>query len=160
MRRRITGFHPDEQGDWVAELDCLHGQHVRHRPPLWPRPWVADPEGRAARVGTSLDCPLCDRAKLPDGLRVQRTTPEWDGPSMPAALRSAHRVAPGTWGLVQVHEGRLRFRAATVPPLDVVVEAGRSQPIPPDVDHDVVTEGRVRFSVAFLVPVPVPASGR
>jgi hypothetical protein len=55
-----------------------------------------------------------------------------------------------------VHDGRLRFRAATVPPLDVVVEAGRSQPIPPDLDHEVVPEGGVRFSVAFLVPVPVP----
>jgi tellurite methyltransferase len=150
MKRRITGFHPDADGDWVAELDCLHGQHVRHRPPLWPRPWVQDPQGRAARVGTALDCPLCDRAELPDGLRVVRTTPQWDGASMPAALRTAHRIAPGTWGLLTVAEGRLRFRAATVPPLDVLVGPDRPQPIPPDVDHDVVPDGPVRFSVTFL----------
>jgi hypothetical protein len=29
----IIAFHQDEQGDWVADLACGHGQHVRHRPP-------------------------------------------------------------------------------------------------------------------------------
>ena len=33
-------FHQDEQGDWVAELECGHGQHVRHRSPWELRPWV------------------------------------------------------------------------------------------------------------------------
>jgi tellurite resistance-related uncharacterized protein len=150
LRRTIVGFHADEQGDWVAELDCLHGQHMRHRPPLWPRPWVEDPDGRAARVGTPLDCPLCDRAELPADLRVARTTPVWDDVSMPAALRSSHRVAAGTWGLVRVEDGRLRFRAATDPPLDVVLEAGDAQPIPPEVEHDVQPDGSARFCVDFL----------
>jgi len=30
MNRRITGFHQDDVGDWVAELDCGHTQLVRH----------------------------------------------------------------------------------------------------------------------------------
>lgn len=34
MRRQIIGFHRDEEGDWVAEPDCLHAQHVCHRPPF------------------------------------------------------------------------------------------------------------------------------
>ncbi len=34
MERRITGFRQDEHGDWVAELECGHLQHVRHHP-LW-----------------------------------------------------------------------------------------------------------------------------
>ena len=65
MRRLITGFHRDEEGDWVAELDCLHGQHVRHQPPFRVAPWVLDEDERRARVGAPLDCPLCDRAELP-----------------------------------------------------------------------------------------------
>jgi tellurite methyltransferase len=150
MQRAITGFSADEEGDWVAELACLHGQHVRHRPPMWPNPWVEDDEARAARVGTTLDCPLCDRAELPDGLQAVRTTPVWDATSMPAALRRSHRVASGTWGLLRVEEGRLRFRAATTPPIDVVLGPGEPQPIPPEVDHDVAPEGPVRFSVTFL----------
>ena len=38
MLRPIDGFHQDEEGHWVAELRCGHGQHVRHAPPFWQRP--------------------------------------------------------------------------------------------------------------------------
>jgi hypothetical protein len=61
LDRLIKGFHPDPAGDWVAELDCGHNQHVRHRPPMQWREWVLDPALRAARIGTIMDCPLCDR---------------------------------------------------------------------------------------------------
>jgi Protein of unknown function (DUF3565) len=57
--RRIVGFRRDERGDWVAELDCGHTQHVRHDPPWQSRPWVVTPEGRSARIGTTLHCVLC-----------------------------------------------------------------------------------------------------
>jgi hypothetical protein len=62
--RRITGFHQDEQGDWVADLECGHAQHVRHNPPWTNRPWVVTSEGRAKQVGTVLACKKCDE---PDG---------------------------------------------------------------------------------------------
>lgn len=61
MQRRIVGFHRDEEGDWVADLDCGHGRHVRHRPPWFSRPWVVDPEARERAVGTFLECRKCDR---------------------------------------------------------------------------------------------------
>jgi len=57
---RIKGFHQDPQGDWIAELDCGHTQHVRHRPPWQRRPWTQSAEGRSARLGAEIDCPLCD----------------------------------------------------------------------------------------------------
>ena len=60
MERAITGFHQDEHGDWVAELACGHGQHVRHRPPWQVRPWVATDAGRRDHLGALLDCKLCD----------------------------------------------------------------------------------------------------
>jgi hypothetical protein len=56
----ILGFHQDAAGDWVAELACGHRQHLRHRPPWEVRPWVTDPDARAARVGAPIACPLCD----------------------------------------------------------------------------------------------------
>jgi hypothetical protein len=65
VRRAITGFHQDEVGDWVAELECGHGQHVRHNPPWQERPWVVTSAGRAERVGAELECPLCDRGEPP-----------------------------------------------------------------------------------------------
>ena len=62
MERKITGFHKDEHGDWRADLECGHRQHVRHNPPLISRPWVLTEEGRASRIGFELDCKHCDEA--------------------------------------------------------------------------------------------------
>jgi hypothetical protein len=59
MRRRIVGFHEDPERQWVAELECGHTQRVRHEPPWQVRPWVRTAEGRAAMVGTALDCVRC-----------------------------------------------------------------------------------------------------
>jgi hypothetical protein len=58
--RKIIGFHTDDVGDWVADLECGHTQHVRHDPPWQNRPWVVTPEGRARFLGTELQCVLCD----------------------------------------------------------------------------------------------------
>jgi tellurite resistance-related uncharacterized protein len=55
VQRSIVGFHQDDVGDWVAELSCLHGQHVRHRPPFYDRPWVVNERERAARIGADLE---------------------------------------------------------------------------------------------------------
>jgi hypothetical protein len=60
MKQAIVGFHQDEHGDWVADLACGHGQHVRHQPPFVSRPWVVTAQGRASRVGEALDCKLCE----------------------------------------------------------------------------------------------------
>jgi hypothetical protein len=61
VERTIVGFHVDPQGEWVAELACGHRQHVRHRPPFFPRPWVLEAEGRRQHLGTPLACRLCDQ---------------------------------------------------------------------------------------------------
>jgi len=58
--RAITGFHQDEVGDWVAELSCGHGQHVRHRPPWTLTPWVVSEEGRRSHLGQELECKKCE----------------------------------------------------------------------------------------------------
>lgn len=57
--RRIVGFHTDDEGHWVAELECGHTQHVRHDPPWQNRPWVVTPEGRARFLGFELECVRC-----------------------------------------------------------------------------------------------------
>jgi hypothetical protein len=63
MKRKIAGFHLDEFRDWVADLECGHGQHVRHRPPFELRPWVVTVEGRQSRLGCELECKKCDEAR-------------------------------------------------------------------------------------------------
>lgn len=66
MKQPITGYHKDELGDWVAELDCGHNQHVRHDPPLVSRPWVESEADRNTMLGYLLDCRKCDRDEPAD----------------------------------------------------------------------------------------------
>lgn len=60
MLQPIVGYHQDDEGHWVAELACGHGQHVRPEPPWQERPSVVTPEGRERFLGVELDCVLCD----------------------------------------------------------------------------------------------------
>jgi hypothetical protein len=57
--RRIVGYRTDDEGQWVAELECGHTQHVRHDPPWQNRPWTETEQGRAEYLGTTLGCVKC-----------------------------------------------------------------------------------------------------
>lgn len=150
VQRSIAGFHEDDGGDWLAELSCLHGQHVRHRPPFQDRPWVLAEARRRDRIGTAIECPLCDRAELPEGLQRVRTAGPFDQDTVPAGLRRDHLVADGTWGCLRVVDGTVGFVMATEPPMDLRLTAGDRQPIPPGVPHHLVVDGPVTVAVDFL----------
>lgn len=60
MQQPICGYHLDEEQHWVAELACGHNQHVRHNPPWTVRTWVSTAAGRAAQLGSLLDCRKCE----------------------------------------------------------------------------------------------------
>ena len=152
MIRTMTGFHQDEVGDWVAELDCLHNQHVRHQPPFRLAPWVTDAAGRAEHIGADLDCPLCDRAELPDGLTLTRTAGPFDETSLPDGLRGAHRVAGGRWGRLRVLEGEVTLVFESPPPAPATLSPGETHPIPPEVPHHVEPQPGFRLEIDFLVP--------
>ena len=156
MIRTIDGFHQDDEGDWVAELSCLHNQHVRHNPPFQDRPWVISEAGRAERLGSPIECPLCDRLELPVDLEVARTAGPFDAETLPPALQRAHLVADRTWGVLRVLDGSVVFAIDTTPPMTVRLTAGEEQPIPPVVPHLVrVGDEPVRLVIDFLVkPAP------
>ena len=158
MQRSIVGFHQDDDGDWVAELSCLHNRHVRHRPPFQNRPWVVADSERAAHVGATLDCPLCDRAEIPEGLTLARVAGPFDADTLPAALRRHHRVAERTWGCLRVLEGAVVFSMESETPFEVRLEVGERQPIPPGVPHRLTVGGPVRLAVEFYVRA-TPAPG-
>ncbi len=149
MQRSIEGFHQDELGDWVAELTCGHGQHVRHKPPFWSRPWVLSDEERAEKLGVALDCLLCDRFELPAGHAPYKRTPDFDGISIPDGLRKDHATKPGVWGVLHVVVGRLRY--IVEPPLagEHQLDSQRRGIIVPEVLHRVEPEEDVVFFVEF-----------
>ena len=162
MKRTIIGFHLDEDGDWVANLDCAHGQHVRHRPPFVNRSWVVSEAGREAMLGTALDCVRCDRMEWPEGCVAWHRTPEFDETTVPSGLTSEHATKRGVWARIHVIRGVLRYHAG--PPLDrsFRVDPASSAVIVPEVRHRVEPEGPVRFFIEFSRAGPdhTPGSAR
>ncbi|HYM30840.1 MAG TPA: DUF3565 domain-containing protein [Candidatus Cybelea sp.] len=63
--RRIVGFRRDESGDWVADLECGHTQHMRNNPPWSERPWVETAAGRREHFGMTVPCRKCERGEAP-----------------------------------------------------------------------------------------------
>jgi len=66
MKKAIQGYHQDDENHWVAELECGHFQHVRHRPPWINRMWVTSESGRDSMVGKLLQCKKCDSNEAKD----------------------------------------------------------------------------------------------
>lgn len=148
MERAITGFGQDEDGDWYATLDCLHRQHVRHKPPFFNRPWVVTEAGREEFLGIPLDCVRCDRLELPDNLVVYKSTPEFTAATLPAGLRRNHSIKTGSWGLMQVLEGSV---ALVFGEARHVAEAGGCIAIPPTASHHAETlASETRCRIDFL----------
>lgn len=148
-QRPMVGFRQDEQGHWVADLACGHSQHVRHRPPFEERAWVVTAEGRAAKLGQSLDCLFCNMPALPAEVSEYKRTRSFDQTSIPAGLLRAHATAPGVWGHIVVEEGRLHYVLEDTGDNWVLVPSAPGV-IEPERRHHVEPVGAVRFFVKFL----------
>jgi len=147
--QELSSWRSSKAGDWVAELSCLHNQHMPHRPPFEDRSWVTDTPMREARIGSSIDCPLCDRAEMPDGLVQLRRAGAWDELSLPNALQHSHRTGKAAWAIVKVTAGEVKFRMETSPLLKARLTAGTHQVIPPEMPHEVVPVGPIHLVVEF-----------
>lgn len=91
--------------------------------------------------------PIAD--ELPTGLRLARTTPEFDETTVPSGLLGAHRVAEGVWGRLVVRTGSLRFVFEDDPQAGRTVSAGGHVVIPPGREHHLELGGPVTFAVEF-----------
>jgi tellurite methyltransferase len=150
MDRRITGFHLDDEGHWVAELQCGHGQHVRHTPPWQIRAWVTTEAGRQEHLGTTLGCVRCDRRELPETARLRRRTPTFDESSTPQALRSRHTTKPGVWAVVHIVEVSLAWQIFDPLAARGQASAGETLVMPPEVEHQVEPGEQARFFIELM----------
>jgi tellurite methyltransferase len=147
MNQKITGFHQDSEGIWMADLACRHTQHIRHNPPWQERPWVLTESGRQDKLGAELDCFFCNMATIPADAKPYKQTARFDETTVPAGLLADHRLKPGVWGQIVVEEGHLEYtcdRGVFVLRPDVVGI------VEPEVVHYVRLQGPVRFYVEFL----------
>ncbi|MEZ4700493.1 MAG: DUF3565 domain-containing protein [Rhodothermales bacterium] len=149
MKRTITGYHRDDEGDWVAELDCGHGQHVRHKPPFFERPWAVTEEGRASMRGSALECPLCDRLEMPDQYVLHQRSPLFDQDSIPPALLKTHQLKPGVWARIHVMEGAIKFCFEGDDAPAILLDPDHPGVVAPEMPHHVEVVGDVHFYLAI-----------
>jgi tellurite resistance-related uncharacterized protein len=149
VKRTVTSFRLDAEQHWVAVLDCGHGRHVRHDPPLVEREWVLDEAQRDAKRGSSLDCKRCDRRELPEACIELRRTRVFTEATLPDALRSRHSTRRGVWGVLHVRSGRLLYRQHAPFDEEHVLAGGETDVIVPEVEHEVEPQGAVEFEIAF-----------
>ena len=158
MKRAIIGFHRDPRDDWVADLDCAHGQHVRHKPPFQNRSWVVTEDGRNGMFGTELDCVLCDRMEWPVDVRPYRTR-EFDDATLPAGLVRDHATARGVWARIHVRQGVLDYHVGEPINRTLRLAAGSVGIVVPQVRHRIEPMGRVRLRIEFARSTRVSSSG-
>ena len=94
-------------------------------------------------------------ARIPAGAETYKRTPTFTEATIPPSLRNDHSTKDGTWGLVVVEEGRLRYlitdprRAPAERLLTPETDPGV---VEPTILHRVEPLGPVRFHVEFLRP--------
>ncbi|MBV2160865.1 DUF1971 domain-containing protein [Achromobacter denitrificans] len=86
---------------------------------------------------------------LPEGVRPYRESPVFTPDNLPAGLRAAHTTKDGTWGLLKVHAGVLRYALDDPPHTEVVLAAGQQVVIEPGVRHHVAFELPGSFRITF-----------
>ena len=149
MLRTIVGYRKDVEDHWVALLDCGHPHHVRDHPPFKSRPWVLNAEGRAAHVGTPLNCVRCESFEMPSHFVAFKQTAVFTQDTLPEGLRHEHSTRRGVWARIVVHEGRLRYRVPTLA-MDDVLTPDHPGLVVPEIRHSVEPLGKVEFFLEFF----------
>lgn len=146
----IRSFRQDAEGHWIAELECGHAQHVRHRPPLETREWVMTEEGRRGRLGARLPCRYCRMPRLPAAVAEYKQTTIYDATTTPAGLRKSHSTKKGVWAEIVVVEGRVLYVIEDEEDASFILSPGVAGTSAPMVRHHVEPYESARFFVRFL----------
>jgi len=146
----IRSFRRDEAGDWIAELECGHAQHVRHRPPMEVRAWVVTEEGRRGRIGAKLPCRYCRMPRLPATVSEYKRTAVFEAKTTPSGLRARHTTKACVWGEIVVVEGRVLYVIEDEEDATFILRPDTPGAIAPQATHHVEPYDDARFYVRFL----------
>jgi tellurite resistance-related uncharacterized protein len=92
-------------------------------------------------------------AAAPTPAKPYKSTAVFDETTLPAGLRREHRTKAGSWGVIRVLEGRLRYQVLD-PSSEVILEPGRPGLILPEQPHLVEPLGPIRMQVEFYDHLP------
>ena len=92
---------------------------------------------------------LAPRGELPADAEAYRTIGPFDAATLPAGLRAEHRLKDGTWGLLTLREGALRFVWDDERGGSDDLAAPVCLIVPPQVLHHVETDGPFALEIAF-----------
>ncbi len=146
----IRSFHRDEEGQWVATLECGHLQHVRHRPPMETRAWVLSEEGRRGHIGAPLACRACRMPRIPGAAQEYKRSSIFDAATVPAGLLQRHTLKAGVWAEIVVVEGRVLYVIEDEDDASFVLHPGLAGWVAPQAPHHVELLHGARFFVRFL----------
>ncbi|MBO9518322.1 MAG: DUF1971 domain-containing protein [Porphyrobacter sp.] len=89
----------------------------------------------------------------PEGLRSYKRTPTFTEENIPQNLLKDHSTKEGTWGLIHVEQGKLRYLVTDdrrTPMELILTPEGEPGLVEPTILHRVEPLGPVRFHVEFL----------
>jgi hemoglobin len=86
---------------------------------------------------------------LPAGFEAYGRSPDFTPANLPAKLQAAHTTKAGTWGLLTVLEGSVRYQLEPPYRGERLVGAGEHVVIESQVPHHVAFVAPGRFFVAF-----------
>lgn len=88
-------------------------------------------------------------ASLPQGVTAYSRSPDFTPETLPAKLQSAHAIKTGTWALLHVLEGRVRYCLEAPHEGEVVDSAGEHVVIQENMPHHVSFVEPGRFFIEF-----------
>jgi len=81
------------------------------------------------------------------------STPVFDQDTLPDALKHSHSTKSGTWGVLEVLSGQIKYVAEESGKVNEL-QKGDLQPIPPDEVHHVEPLGPMQIQVHFFHQKP------
>ena len=90
-------------------------------------------------------------ARLPDGSECYKRTPSFTEATVPKALLNNHSTRQGTWGLLCVEQGALRYVVTDSrrPLSETVLTPTTTAVIEPTIVHRVEPIGTTQFHIEF-----------
>ena len=92
---------------------------------------------------------ISPRGDLPADAVPYRTIGPFDAQTLPAGLRAEHRLKEGTWGVLALSAGALRFVWDDDLGGTDELRAPATFAVPPQVPHHVESEGPFTLTIAF-----------